>query len=575
MRIMENYKITLQVIGGADKGKTFEFKDSDNFLLGRDAEGSYAHYRLSSKDMYVSRNHCIFEIKPPRCFLIDNNSLNGTKVRKWNELNFERISRPTEIYDGDEIQIGDTILKVNAILYNDEETQEASNNNGFFSKRIDEKNKKKVTMDQKMNIVYCICCGKEVNHPLKKKDPSNSYSIRYGCEDCNRKRHGQMEKQDRLSDSRKDHIDNEQYTKRERLVCFSCGCDMSGTANNDSRAAELYNVALYLCEKCMNQSVRLTKNTVINDYKLLEKIGKGAMGIAYKAWHKPTGRLVVLKTMLTEHQETEKYVKYFEREMTLSSNFIHDNVIRILDLDPGDIKINQPPYYVSEYASGGDLQNLLINKYQGLMSINEVCKIIIQILSGLEILHNGNKRVKGIVHRDIKPQNILLTFDSNNNRVAKLADLGLAKCWEDAGLSRLTQTGEYFGSPIYMSQLQILDYKYVKPSTDVYAVGVILYLLLSGQYPFDYPSPMELMQLKKRRDDNELMWYLKKRYPKPAILMTIEDNRIPIRKRNPSIPKDLAEIVDSTIKKEEKKRRYTEARQLREALIRFTTGDKQ
>ena len=261
------------------------------------------------------------------------------------------------------------------------------------------------------------------------------------------------------------------------------------------------------------------------------------MGIAYKAWHKSTGRLVALKTMLPEHQETEKYVKYFEREMTLSSNFIHDNLIRVMDLDPGDIQINKPPYYVSEYASGGDLLNLLLNKYQGIIPIREACSIIIQILRGLELLHNGNNRVKGIVHRDIKPQNILLTFDSNKNMVAKLADMGLAKCWEDAGLSRLTQTGEHFGSPIYMSQQQILNYKFVKPLSDVYAVGITLYLLLSGQYPFDYPSPMELMQLKKSSGDRELMWYLKKRYPKPEILMTIEDNRIPIRKRNPRIPK--------------------------------------
>ena len=279
MRIMENPRIILQVIGGADKGKTFKFKDNDNFLLGRDAAGSYAHYRLNSKDMYVSRNHCIFEIKPPRCFLIDNNSLNGTKVRKWNEQNFKRISKPTEIYDGDEIQIGDTILKVNAILYKDEETQEASNsNNSPFSQRIDEKDKKKVKMAQKMNVVYCIRCGKEVDHPLAIKDPSNSYSIRYGCEDCNRKRNGQREKQDRLSDSRKDYINDRQYTKRERLVCFNCGFDMSGIANIDGRAAELYNVALYLCEKCMNHLVQSTKNTSINDYKLLEEAWKRRHG---------------------------------------------------------------------------------------------------------------------------------------------------------------------------------------------------------------------------------------------------------------------------------------------------------
>jgi serine/threonine-protein kinase len=219
---------------------------------------------------------------------------------------------------------------------------------------------------------------------------------------------------------------------------------------------------------------------------------------------------------------------------------------------------------------GGNAEDLVLKKYKGPAPINEACDIICQILYGLEYTHSSTREKPSIVHRDITPRNILLSNNNNTNNhhfIAKLADYGLAKSWEDAGNSTLTQD-EVWGTPLYMSPEQTLDYKYVKPPSDIYSVGITLYYLLTSKYPFNYPSPLELEQdvdgkLKKELQHGK---YHGEKLKEPHF-MPIEDLRVPIREVNSSIPNRLGDIIDKVIQKDEKHRSpFTTARAFREAI---------
>jgi serine/threonine protein kinase len=249
---------------------------------------------------------------------------------------------------------------------------------------------------------------------------------------------------------------------------------------------------------------------------------------------------------------------------------LHNNVVRLFDSKY--IEKTKEFYLVTEYITGGNAEDLVLKKYKGPAPINEACDVICQILYGLEYTHSSTKEKPSIVHRDITPRNILLSNNNNstnNNNyhfVAKLADYGLAKPLEDIGSFSLTRKNEYAGTHLYMSLEQIKNYKYVKPSTDIYSVGITLYYLLTSKYPFNYPSQLEL-----KHDAKVYQEYRQGRYHgkilKHPVMMVIEDPRIPIRKVNSSIPDPLANMIDTAIQKDEKNRSaFTTAKALREAI---------
>jgi len=206
----------------------------------------------------------------------------------------------------------------------------------------------------------------------------------------------------------------------------------------------------------------------IGRYEILDKLGQGAMGIVYKAMDPNIGRIVALKTMtqsasLPEAQKKE-YADRFFREAKAAGSLQHPNIVTIYDMDEDE----GTPYIVMEYVEGTSLAKLIEEK--GRIPWDEAVRIIKQTAEGLSFAHE-----KGIVHRDIKPDNILI--DKNGRPV--VTDFGIAHLQE----SSLTRTGEVLGTPFFMSPEQILEGR-LDARSDLFSLGVVFYLMLTGKRPF-------------------------------------------------------------------------------------------
>jgi serine/threonine-protein kinase len=487
-------KVTLNVIAGPNTGEKFFFTESDTFLVGRSKK---AHLRLAKKDdLYISRTHFILEIRRNVCYITDINSTNGTLV------NGKRIDR-AELYDNDEITIGNTKIQV---LIDQDDTQ-------------------------RFHYVYCAQCKENVDHEVDESvTDGERKSMNYTCKRCNAARGGNK-------------VITKHYDLQKRYHCVGCNCDLTEAANSDGRAVE-FDDSMYLCTNC--EWKWRTKSQALDAgeaYVVLSLIGRGAMGSVYKIVQVSTRRVYALKRVNIDGKKNSSGLKLFAREMDIQARLNHPHLVRYLDKgEAGDM-----PFLVSEFMPGGDLGKLIKATLKGPLPPEIACKIIIQVLNGLEFIHSS-----GYVHRDLKPSNFLLNRTyTDAGLVVKITDYGLAKSYEEAGNSMydFTQTGTFGGSLMFLSPEQITNYKSVKPPSDVYSVGVSLYYMLTSKYTVKYP-PDSSRSGKK--------W----RHP---LDMVLEDTPIPVKERNKKLPAALADIVDKAVSKEEHKR-FQSALELREAL---------
>ncbi len=203
-------------------------------------------------------------------------------------------------------------------------------------------------------------------------------------------------------------------------------------------------------------------------YQIVAELGRGNMGVVYKAFDPVIGRTVAVKTMLPEGLSPEDYTEYrqrFQREAQAAGILAHPNIVTVYDFgdDQGVL------YLTMEYLEGVSLQQLL--QQQRMPSADRIIALFEQVCSALDHAHSH-----GIVHRDVKPANIMVLA----NGVAKVTDFGVAKILT-AGM---TQSGHALGSPSYMSPEQVKGEE-LDGRSDIFSLGVILYEVLTGQRPFD------------------------------------------------------------------------------------------
>lgn len=220
---------------------------------------------------------------------------------------------------------------------------------------------------------------------------------------------------------------------------------------------------------------------IIGKYQVLEKIGDGGMAEVYRAYHPSLNRDVAIKFIRPEFTMDERFCTRFEREARISASLTHPNIVPIFDYG----LFHGRNYLVMEYIPGVTLKEYLKRSYaSGLaLTLDEIVTIITQIGEALTYIHQA-----GIIHRDIKPDNILIT---NEGRVC-LTDFGVARI---TGLNGdQTASGAILGTPAYMSPEHILsDSPAIGPSSDLYSLGVILYEMLTGRTPFTANTPILLM----------------------------------------------------------------------------------
>ncbi|KJU85439.1 Serine/threonine protein kinase-like protein [Candidatus Magnetobacterium bavaricum] len=419
---------------------------------------------------------------------MDLNSRNGTFV------NNNRISKHI-LSDGDEITLGN--ITIRATL-------------------------KSVVIEK----IACNICGKDATEEVTDLFGKTMTFHDYTCSACQDKTMEQLA-------NKKEVVRKKSPVEETNKVfqCFVCKTDLTSEAGRDGLAYELED-SVYLCQQCTSIKIKKDISFLADDqYILLGEIGRGGMGIVYRAVHKQTRRLCAVKKIHPSVIYDDRYIMLFEREIAVQSKVIHPNLVRLLDKGV----TGETCYFVSEYLPGGSISNMLMKSTSKRIPAPLACSITIDILKGLSALHDN-----GFIHRDIKPSNFLLSLPNKDGVYrAKICDYGLAKSYEDAGNSffDITKTGGGFaGSIMYMSPELIKNYKYSKPPVDVYSVGVSLYYMLTGNYTVD------ISRLPSERSELSGL-------TRHAVELVLDEPAVELLKREPTLPLSLARVVDKAVSK--------------------------
>ena len=264
----------------------------------------------------------------------------------------------------------------------------------------------------------------------------------------------------------------------------------------------------------------------IGDYELLAELGRGGMGVVYRARQRGLGRLVAVKVLrATDSSGNER--SRFQQEAEAIAALQHPNIVQVYEVGQADDR----DYLSMELIEGGSLDQWAKGTNR---SYHEIALLIKQLADAIQYAHE-----QGIVHRDLKPANVLMTSRGE----PKVVDFGLAKRLDDSARVR-TQTGAVIGTPSYMSPEQASGSGQVGPGSDLFSLGVILYQLLTSRLPFEGSSTVETLKIISERD------------------------AIAPSKLRPSVPRDLETICLKCLAKESD-HRYGSARLLSEDLARF------
>ena len=317
--------------------------------------------------------------------------------------------------------------------------------------------------------------------------------------------------------------------KRPVLVMVECvNCGRREQAQASSPDEHL----TFLCEDCRIELKRSPQS--IPGYETVKLLGRGGMGCVMLAREQSTGRAVAIKTLLPEFAVSDKAMRRFMREIDVAAALKHKNIVEFLDRGTH----NGVVYLVSEFVEGCDAQKLA-EQQGGRLCYEDGISIISQSLDALAFAHD-----QGYIHRDFKDQNILVAGRSPN-LMAKLTDFGLAKSFTHSGMSGVTMAGEMAGTLAYMPPEQLRNFRDVKPQSDIYAVGMTAYSLLTGTLAID---------LSKNGSVND------------TIRAIFEQPAIPLRQRAPQIPQAVCEIIDRALAKDPAQR-WQSAGAMRNALL--------
>ena len=326
----------------------------------------------------------------------------------------------------------------------------------------------------------------------------------------------------------------------QRVFCQKCGKEME-LAVADGNGAQC------LCEACRKTVVAASVVPLdsetdaaasakdadwppIEGYSLVRKLGSGGMGSVYSATRERDGHQVAVKLMPSRTVVDDRQQRWFLREMDVLGELNHPNIVSFVERGV----IGSTFFFVMEFCEGGDVGRLM-RTCGGHLRMKPAVSILMHSLKGLAHAHD-----EGVVHRDVKPQNLLLFGPRNRWRV-KVSDFGMAKNFEKAGFSGMTATGMTGGTCAFMPREQVTDFKYVQPASDVWSMAATFYFMLTACLP-------------------------REGRPGQTPLSVILNGRVvPIEERLPEVPASLATVLSKALA-DEPSQRFKTAGAFRDAL---------
>ncbi|MBW2276674.1 MAG: protein kinase, partial [Deltaproteobacteria bacterium] len=251
-----------------------------------------------------------------------------------------------------------------------------------------------------------------------------------------------------------------------------------------------YDATVAFCGSCGNRFIEggaapaadpLIGIVVDTRYRIIDLVGRGGMGAVYRVEHVKMGKVMAMKLLHGELSQNQEVARRFRREAEAVSRLSHINTVSVFDFG----NHHGMMYLVMEYIEGRDLSEVL--REQGPLSATRVAPILVQVCSALIEAHG-----KGIIHRDVKPENILVSQQYDQRDFVKVLDFGLAKLREQRERTKITQDGSLVGTPYYMAPEHIRG-EGVDARSDVYSLGAVMYKLLTGETPFSASSPMGII----------------------------------------------------------------------------------
>ncbi len=279
---------------------------------------------------------------------------------------------------------------------------------------------------------------------------------------------------------------------------------------------------------------------LLDRYRIVKKLGAGGMGDVYEGVHELIGKKLAIKCLHADFAAHPEAVARFQRESRAATAVGNEHIVDVSDV--GELP-DGSPFMVMEYLQGQELAGLIDSSES--IAVPRVIKIALEILEALHAAHQS-----GVVHRDMKPENVFLIQRGDNADFVKVLDFGISMITEnsDAALGRMTQTGVAMGTPNYMSPEQAKGERSLDHRTDLYSLGVILYEILTGRVPFQAGTL--------------------------AVLMTkiLTEVPKPIREIRPDVPAALDRIILRAMAKEPAVR-YEDAEEFADALRPFLDSD--
>lgn len=448
-------QVTLTVISGPHQGREFSFEEHSSFIAGRSKK---AQFRLPQKDEFFSRIHFLVELNPPLCRILDLGSRNGTLV------NGQPI-KTAELKEGDLIEAGETVIRVAIIRSPDEIVAESS------SKPAD----------------HAHQSGPEILSGDETLVPQHM----------------------RRANRRKG-------TPQQPVAASVLSPPHDPFADTDLHVLAPLSLSAKEHLPADFRELIAQREQPIDGYSIVDELGRGGMGVVYRAICEADQSVVALKTVLPAATVTDVEFEKFRREAMILGSLDHPHIVRFRDVGESGGMV----YFSMDYVPGIDGQKLL-RQHGGPLPVARAVGIVCQLLKALEHAHG-----LGFVHRDIKPSNLLIEQVEGKDFV-RLTDFGLARTYQTSRFSGLTMTGEIGGTTPFMPPEQITAFRDSPPAVDQYASAATLYNLLTNATVYDFPKEV-----------------------RKQLLMILSEPIVPIERRRSDLPAGLVQAIHRALARE-------------------------